>query len=144
MRREPGAFTARAEIVAAKTDSALVEFIKELNGIRKPMPAAELAKTKRYLQLGYAEGFESTSDIAGQIASLIPTGVPLAALGTFNSGIGTVTGADVQRVARRYIDPTKLTIVVAGDRASIESSLKALKIAPVEIRDAKGRRGITP
>lgn len=146
MRREPGAFTARAEIVAAKTDSALVEFMKELNGIRKPMPAAELAKTKRYLQLGYAEGFESTSDIAGQIASLIPTGVPLAALGTFNSGIGTVTGADVQRVARQYIDPTKLTIVVAGDRASIESSLKALKIAPVEIRDAKGRRegGITP
>ncbi len=144
MRREPGAFTARAEIVAEKTDSALVEFMKELKGIRQPMPAAELAKAKRYLQLGYAERFESTGDIAGQIAALVPAGVALATLGTFNAGVGMVTGADVQRVATRYIDPSKVAIVVTGDRASIEPTLKALKIAPVEIRDAKGRRGITP
>lgn len=144
MRKEPGAFTARAEVVAAKTDSALIEFMKELNGIRTNIPAAELAKTKRYLQLGYAERFESTSDIAGQIASLVPYSVPLTTLSTFNAGIGTVTGADVQRVAKQYLDPSKLAIVVAGDRASIEPTLKALKIAPVEIRDAKGRLGITP
>ena len=144
MRRDTGAFTARAEIVAEKTDSALVEFMKELKGIRQPMPAAELAKAKRYLQLGYAERFESTGDIAGQIAALVPAGVALATLGTFNAGVGMVTGADVQRVATRYIDPSKVAIVVTGDRASIEPTLKALKIAPVEIRDAKGRRGITP
>jgi zinc protease len=144
MRREPGAFTARAEIVAEKTDSALVEFMKELKGIRTPMPAAELAKTKRYLQLGYAEGFESTGDIAGQIAALVPYGIPLSALGRFNGGIGAVTTADVRRVATRYLDPNKLAIVVAGDRASILPALQALKIAPVEVRDAKGRGIITP
>lgn len=144
MRREPGAFTARAEIVAEKTDSAMLEFMKELKAIRTPMPAAELAKAKRYLQLGYAEGFESTSDIASQIASLVPTGVPLTALGRFNAGIGAVTAAQVQRAAQTYLDPSKLTIVVAGDRATIEPALKALKIAPVEVRDAKGRGIITP
>ena len=144
MRREPGAFTARAEIVAAKTDSSLIEFMRELNGIRTPMTAAELAKTKRYLQLGYAEQFESTGDIAGQIASLVPYDVPLGTLSTFNAGIGGVTGADVRRVARNYLDPSKLAIVVAGDRASIEPALKALNIGAVEIRDAKGRGTITP
>jgi len=144
MRREPGSFTARAEVVAAKTDSALLEFMKELNGIRNTMTPADLAKTKRYLQLGYAERFESTGDIAGAIAGLVPYGVPLSTLSTFNAGIETVTGADVQRVAKQYLDPSKLAIVVAGDRASIEPALKALKIAPVEIRDAKGRLGITP
>lgn len=144
MRREPGAFTARAEIVAEKTDSALIEFMKELNGIRTPMPAEELAKTKRYLQLGYAERFESTGDIAAQIAGLVPYGLPLTTLGAFNSGIGAVTAADVRRAATQYLDPSKLAIVVAGDRASIEPALKALKIAPVEVRDAKGRGTITP
>lgn len=144
MRREPGSFTARAEVVAAKTDSALLEFMKELNGIRNTMTPADLDKTKRYLQLGYAERFESTGDIAGAIAGLVPYGVPLSTLSTFNAGIGTVTGADVQRVAKQYLDPSKLAIVVAGDRASIEPALKALKLAPVEIRDAKGRMGITP
>ncbi len=144
MRREPGAFTARAEVVAAKTDSALLEFMKEVRSIREPMPATELAKTKRYLQLGYAERFETPGDIAGNIAALVPYGIPLTSLNTFNAGIGLVTGSDVQRVARQYLDPTKLTIVIAGDRASIEPALKVLKIAPVEIRDAKGQPGITP
>uniref|UniRef100_UPI0013D904E4 M16 family metallopeptidase n=1 Tax=Stenotrophomonas maltophilia TaxID=40324 RepID=UPI0013D904E4 len=45
MRREAGPFTASAEIATANTDSALFEFMKELNAIRTPLPAAELAKT---------------------------------------------------------------------------------------------------
>jgi predicted Zn-dependent peptidase len=65
-------------------------------------------------------------------------------LSAFNAGIGSVTAADVQRVATKYLDPSRMTIVIAGDRASIEAGLKATKIAPVEIRDARGRPVITP
>ncbi|MBY0490574.1 MAG: insulinase family protein [Gemmatimonadaceae bacterium] len=144
MRREAGPFVASSEVVSAKTDSAMIEFMNELKAIRKPLPATELAKTKRYLQLGYADRFESTGDIANQIASLIPYGLPLSTLTAFNGGIGNVTAADVQRVANKYLDPDHLTIVIAGDRASIEAGLKATKIAPVEVRDARGRPVITP
>jgi predicted Zn-dependent peptidase len=144
MRRQAGPFVARAEVVAAKTDSALIEFMKEIDAIRTPMPAAELGKTKRYLQLGYAEGFESTRDIAMQIAALVPYELPLTTLSRYNVGVGGVTKADVQRVAKRYLDPSRLTIVIAGDRATIEAGLKATKIAPVEIRDLRGRRLPTP
>jgi len=144
MRRQAGPFIARAEVVAAKTDSALIEFMKEFDAIRKPIPSAELAKTKRYLQLGYAEGFESTRDIAEQIAALVPYDLPLTMLGRYNAGMGAVTAADVERVAKRYLDPSKFAIVIAGDRAMIEAGLKATKIAPVEIRDLRGRRLPTP
>lgn len=144
MRREPGPFTARAEVVSAKTDSALIEFMKELDGMRKPMPAEELEKVKRYLRLGYADGFETTGDIAGQISSLITYGLPLSTLGAFDAGIARVTAADVQRVATRYLDPTRLTIVIAGDRATIEPALTATKIAPVDVRDMRGRPVILP
>ena len=144
MRRNPGPFTAGAEVVAAKTDSALIEFMNELNAIRLPLPVAELAKTKRYLRLGYAERFESTRDIASQVAGLVPFDLPLSTLGAFDKRVGAVTRADVQRVARRYLDVSKLSIVIAGDRATIEPSLKALKLAPVEIRDAQGRPVVVP
>lgn len=144
MRREAGPFVASAEVVSAKTDSAMITFMDELNGIRKPMPAAELAKTKKYLQLGYADRFESTSDIAGQIASLVPYNLPLSTLSAFDAGIGAVTAADVQKAANKYLDPQHLTIVIAGDRATIEAGLKATKIGPVELRDARGRPVITP
>jgi predicted Zn-dependent peptidase len=144
MRRDAGPFMARAEVVREKTDSALIEFLKEIRNIRTPIPAAELAKTKRYLQLGYAERFETPGDIAAQVAGLVPYGLPITTLGNFNAGIGTVTAADVQRVATRYLDPAKLAIVITGDRAAIEQPLKALKLAPVEIRDMRGKRVITP
>src|SRR4029079_10060435 len=46
MRRSAGPFTASAAVVAAKTDSGLIQFMKELNAIRDTVPAAELVKTK--------------------------------------------------------------------------------------------------
>lgn len=144
MRREAGPFTASAEVVSAKTDSALIEFMKELNGIRTQLPPEELARAKRYLQLGYASRFESTSNIAGQISALIPYGIPLSTLNGFDAGIGRVTAADVKRVANQYIHPDRMTIVIAGDRESIEPAIKKTGIAPVEVRDAEGRPVIRP
>ncbi|MBC8090085.1 MAG: insulinase family protein, partial [Phycisphaerae bacterium] len=144
MRREAGPFVASAEVVAEKTDSAMVEFMKELNNIRTPMTPEELEKTKKYLQLGYPEAFESTSDIARAISGLIPYSLPLTTLNDFQSKIGGVTSADVERTAKTYIDPAKMSLVVVGDRKMIEPGLKALKIAPVELRDMRGRPTIVP
>ena len=144
MRKEAGPFRANAEVVSAKTDSALIEFVRELKAIRAPLPADELAKAKRYLQLGYAENFESTGDIAAQLSQLIPYGLPLTTLGAFNAGIGSVTVQSAQRAANKYLDPSKMTIVITGDRATIEPALKATLIAPVEVRDSRGRPVITP
>src|SRR5438105_2749049 len=46
-RRLAGAFVALASVVTAKTDSSLVEFLKELRRIRdEPVPDPELAKAK--------------------------------------------------------------------------------------------------
>ena len=144
MRRAAGPFRANAEVVSAKTDSALIEFMRELKAIREPLPADELAKAKRYLQLGYAENFESTGDIAAQLSQLIPYGLPLTTLGAFNAGIGSVTVQSARRVATKYLDPTKMTIVITGDRTTIEPTLKATGIAPVDVRDSRGRPVITP
>jgi zinc protease len=50
-----------------------------------------------------------------------------------------VTQADVQRVARQYIDPDKLAIVIVGDRKSIEPTLRATKLGDVVVVDITGR-----
>jgi predicted Zn-dependent peptidase len=144
LRRNAGPFTARAEVVAEKTDSALIEFMKELRDIRKPVPAAELLKAKRYLTLGYAERFESTRDIAGELAGVVTQGIPIETLSRFQQNVARVTAADVQRVATQYVNPARLSIVIAGDRASIQKPLEALKIAPVEIRGMAGRPPVVP
>jgi zinc protease len=139
MRRAPGPFTASAEVVAAKTDSALIEFMKELRAIRDTVPRDELEKTKRYLQLQLPGSFETTGGIAGQLAQLVRYDVPLSFYNGYTEGVAAVTAADVQRVARQYIDPDKLAIVIVGDRKSIEPALRSTKIGDVVIVDITGR-----
>jgi zinc protease len=139
MRQSAGPFTASAEIVAAKTDSGLVEFMNELNAIRDTVPSVELRKAKRYLQLGMPADFETTQQIATQLVPVALYGLPLDYYNNYVANIEAVTQADLQRVARQYINPSSLAIVVVGDRKSIESGLKAVNAGPVTIRDFFGQ-----
>lgn len=143
MRQSAGPFTASAEVVAAKTDSGLVEFMKELSAIRETVPSDELRKAKRYLQLGMPSDFETTQQIANQLIPVALYGLPLDYYNSYVANIEAITSADVQRVARQYIDPANLAIVVVGDRKSIEAGLKAVNAGPITIRDFFGQP-ITP
>jgi zinc protease len=138
MRREAGPFTARAEVVAAKTDSSLIEFMKELRAIRDTVPQAELERAKRYLQLQLPSLFETTGDIAYQLTSLAVYDLPLDFYNSYVQEIERVTQADVQRVARKYINPDRMQIVVVGDRKQIEPGIRKLGLGGVEIRDITG------
>ena len=137
-------FTVAAEVVSAKNDSAFIEFMKELRAIRDTVPSDELAKAKRYLQLGLPQDFETTGDIASQMLPLVTYGVPLDFYDTAVQKIGAVTQADVQRVARRYVNPDRLTIVIVGDRKLIEPGLRALNPGEIIIRDVKDVIGAVP
>jgi predicted Zn-dependent peptidase len=138
MRHDAGPFTARGEIVAAKTDSALMEFMKELRAIRDTVPQAELQKAKRYLQLMLPSLFETTGDIALQLTPLAVYGLPLDFYNNYVQQIERVTQADVQRVARKYINPDRLVIVVVGDQKQIESGIRKLGFGDVLVRDLYG------
>ena len=140
MRRAPGPFLAQAEVVAAKTDSALVEFLKELRGIRDSLPAEEVDKAKQYMQLGLPNEFETTSDIAGKLATLAIYDLPLDYYQSYAQRISAVTPEDVKRVAQRYVTPENLAIVIVGDRKSIEQGVRSLGIGDVEIRDIHGAK----
>ena len=80
-----------------------------------------------------------TGDIALQLSPLVVYGLPLGFYNGYVQQIERVTQADVQRVARKYIDPERLSIVVVGDRKQIESAIRKLGLGAVEIRDIYGR-----
>ena len=138
MRRSAGPFTASAEVVGAKTDSALVEFMKELNAIRESVPAEELAKAKRYMQLGLPGDFDTMQQIAAALIPIALHDLPLDYYNTYVQNVEAVTAAEVQRVARQYVNPQNLAIVIVGDRKSIEQGLKAVNAGPIVLRDFFG------
>ena len=139
MRQSPGPFIAQAEIVTAKSDSALIEFLKELRGIREPVPTAELEKAKKYLQLQLPALFEVPGDIAARLVPIALYSLPLDYFATYSQKIAAVTAADVQRVARQYVRPDQMNIVIVGDLKLIEQSIRNLKLGKVELRDLLGR-----
>ena len=139
-RRLAGAFVALASVVTAKTDSSLVEFLKELRRIRdEPVPDQELAKAKAYVTLGLPGDFETTGSAAGRFREVLSYGLPLDYYDRYIERIRAVTAADVQRVARQYIDPDHFDIVVVGDKAQIEAGIKALNEGPIVYRDLWGQ-----
>ena len=139
MRQAAGPFTARAEIVAAKSDSALIEFMKELRHVRDTIPGQELEKAKQYLQLQLPSQFETTGDIAQNLVPVALYNLPLDYFNSYAQSIAAVTQADVQRVAQQYVTPGKIAVVIVGDRKSIEQGLRSVNVGKVEIRDMTGR-----
>jgi predicted Zn-dependent peptidase len=141
MRRSAGPFTAQAEVTGTKTDSSLIEFMKELRAIRDTVPTAELRKAKSLLQLQLPANFETTGSIATQLVPVVLYGLPLDFYGGYVRRVEAVTQADVQRVARQYVNPDNVVVVVVGDRKSIEPGLRALNVGTIVERAIEGKAG---
>ena len=135
MRSAAGPFYAAAGVQTDKTSEALTEFFKELDAIRKPIPAEEIEKAKNYLALLLPRTFETTESLAGSLAQVFVYNLPADYYATYTDRIRAVTPADVQRAAERYIQPDKFAIVIVGDRKVIEPGIKALNLGAIETID---------
>jgi zinc protease len=132
MRVTPGPFFAAAGVQTDKTSEALKEFFNELNGILKPVPAAELDREKHYVALRYPSGFETTGEISRQLENLLVYHLGDDYFSTYVQRIEAVSAADVQRVAEKYLHPDRMIVVVVGDLKVIEPGIRALNLGPVK------------
>jgi predicted Zn-dependent peptidase len=132
MRKFVGPFSSAAGVQTDKTKESLQEFFNELNGILQTVPADELARAKNYVALRFPGGFETSSDITARLEGVLVYRLPDDYFSTYVQNIQAVTAADVQRVARKYIQPDRFTVVVVGDRKAIEPGIRALNLGPIK------------
>lgn len=132
-RQGPGPFQVECPVQTDKTAPALVEMVKEVTDINGPRPAtdAEANFAKDRIIKGFPSKFATTAGVAGTIADVVIYKLPADYFSTYPSKIGAVTTADVNRVAKQYLKPGELIIVIVGDRSKIESELKALPFVKV-------------
>jgi predicted Zn-dependent peptidase len=137
MRHGAGPFAAGGAIFAAHTVEAVQELLGQVNRIREePVTAEELADAKENAKLALPARFESVDEVTGALGDLAIYKLPLDEYATRAGRIDAVTAADVQRVAKKWLRPEALRIVVTGDRAKLEKGLSAL--GSIEVRDAYG------
>ena len=140
----PGPFTAQAAVQTAVTDSALYWFMRELTRILEPVPEDEVARARNYVALRYPGAFQSVAQVAGQLEAVWLYGLSGDYFNTFVPRILDVTAADVQQVARRYIDPARIAIVIVGDQSRIEQGVRGLNLGPMRVLSIEDVLGPPP
>src|SRR5215212_3639242 len=114
--------------------------MRELNVILSdtPITEKELDYNKQSFIRRYPAGFETVGAISNQLSNLVVYGLPDSYFNDYISKVDSVTLNDVKRVAKQYLDPSKMAIVIVGDRKTIEPGLKDLGF-PITILDADGK-----
>ena len=138
-RRGPGPFRAGGDMQTAVTKESVWELMKELKGIRGDIPITqkELDYNKQSLIRRFPSGFETVGAMSNQLANLVVYGLPDSYFNDYISQVNAVTIDDVNRVANKYLDPSRMAIVIVGDRKVIEPGLKELGM-PITILDSDG------
>src|ERR687886_2722666 len=127
-RRGAGPFVATAGVQTAVTKESVFEFLKELRGIRgeRPVTQEELEFSKQAIIRGYPRTFETPEQLANRLTDLVLYNLPDDYFNNYIARVRAVTVADVNRVANRYLDPSRMAILVVGDRKVIEPGLRSL------------------
>lgn len=140
-RKYAGPWTAGGDLRTEVTDGAMTEFLRELNRIRdEKVPEAELDSARRTVVARFALSLESPQQVIGYAVARKSFNFPADYWDKYPAQIVAITADDVQRVARKYINPATMQVVAVGDAGKIKTILE--KYGPVELVDVSGKAAV--
>ncbi|HEV2523091.1 MAG TPA: pitrilysin family protein [Candidatus Acidoferrales bacterium] len=140
-RKYAGPWTAGGDLRTEVTDGAMTEFLHELNRIRdEKVPDEELDAARRSVVARFALSLESPQQLIGYAITRKTYNFPADYWDKYPAQIASITADDVQRVAKKYINPATMQVVAVGDAGKIKPVLE--KYGSVEMVDATGRPSV--
>ena len=123
-RRFPGDFIAETETKAESTAKTISLMERIIAGMTKnPVTDKEIRQAKDSIINSFIFGFASSASVANQRAMLEYYGYREGYLENYRENISRVTREDVLRVARKYLRPEAMILVVVGDDAKFDRPL---------------------
>jgi zinc protease len=99
---------------------------------RERVGERELADAKAYMTGSFPLTIETPDAIALQVVNVIFYGLPLDQLQNFRDRVNAVTVDDIQRVAKAYLRPDRLSVVLVGNAAAFASQLRGVGFTTYE------------
>jgi len=122
-------FFAKSAVRNAVTDSAVVEFIKEIKNIRTEKVTDEVLATVKAGYIGrFVMQVEKPQTVARYALNIETEKLPADFYEKYIQTINNVTADDVLRVANKYFLLDNIRIVIAGKGSEIAPGLEKLKI----------------
>jgi zinc protease len=128
-----GSFIAETDTRSDATGEVLQLTIGEFQRLqREAVDPRELRGAQDYMSGSFPLTIESPSAIAMQVLNQLFFGLSLDQLENYREEVDRISPADVQRVAKQFLFPERLSIVLVGDANTFVAQLKAAGIDSFE------------
>ncbi len=122
----PGVMRAGLQTKLEQMGEAVDALREELAGIiNNPPTPEELARAKESILNSFVFNYDSSAKILRQQMLYAYYGLPANFLETYRANIEKVTAADTARVAKAYIRPDQLALLVVGDASKFDRPLSS-------------------
>jgi zinc protease len=133
----PGLFRVIVLTKSASTVDATKAAIQQIGDLRtEPFTDVELHRAKDQILNSFLFRYDTPDKVLNERVRLEFYGYPENYLETYRAGIEKVTLADLERVAKKYITPDKLAVLVVGNHGEIAPPLDQLGLGvakPIDI-----------
>ena len=128
-----GNIVAETDTRSQATGEALRLMVNEISRMQgMPVASGELRGAQDYLSGSFPLAIESPSAIAQQVLMHLFYGLDLKEIETYRDQVEQVTTGDIQRVAKQFLKPEQLSIVLVGDASVFVDQLKSMGFAEFE------------
>ena len=132
----PGMFQVEAATKSESTVAAIKAIQDQINQLKeKPFTDEELQKAKDQLLNSFIFRYDSREKVLAARTRLEFYGYPADYLDKYRAALEKVTTADLSRVAKKYIDPSKLAILVVGNTSEFGTPLTDLGLGQPQALD---------
>jgi predicted Zn-dependent peptidase len=136
--RYRGDWRAQMDVRTEVTEASLRDLLAELAKMRdEVVPAAEFKDAQRSLTASFALSLENPNELLNLYIVRRLYNFPVDYWDRYTDRITAITPAQVQAVARKYLDPKRLQIVAVGDAGKVVPALRSF--GPVEAFDDEGK-----
>ncbi len=132
----PGTFTSGGQTQSATTVPLIEAILTELEKLRdNPISETELAQAKESILNSFVFNFQKPSQTIARLMRYEYFDYPQNLIFQYQEQVKATTIEDVQRVARKYLQPEQIVTLVVGNSTKMNPSLKSLtgKIDKIDI-----------
>ncbi len=137
--RQAGDFVADTDTRSEATAEVLRVIVEEIAKLQhERVSSRELQDAQAYLTGNFPLTIETPEDIAAQVLNALFYGLPLSDMENYRGLVNAITPDDVQRVAREYLKPDRLSVVLVGNASAFVKDLPGVgfpKFEQIELPD---------
>ncbi len=133
-------FIVVAPVQTDKTKESMAEVLKEIKGLagERPVAGEEFASIMRNMTLRLPARFETLDALEGAAVRMVNYGLPADYWARYATDVRTLTDAQLNDAAKKFVRPGEIIWIVVGDLRKVEKGVRELGFGEVIRLNADG------